>query len=681
MTEEHVIKMADGTVVNVVNGKVTKIEGRKGHLAPKEINNLEGLYHPDRLQHPLKRIGDRGKGQWQQISWDEALDTIAQKLVRAKEKDGPESVAMVSGYWKEYQDVYLEWLADTFGTPNFALPASVCMFSSIHASMLTYGFFPQPDYGYPPGCAIIWGRNPSATGGPQYHQILDAKDKGTKLIVIDPMCTDVAAQADLWLQPRPGSDMALALAMTHVIVTEGLYDRAFVDQWTVGFDRLKTHIQDYPPEKVAEITWIDAETIKAVARLYATQGPAVIAEGNPYQNNINSVPISRVFSIMRAITGNLGRPGGEIIPPDLPVKDSHPLALEHKDKIPPDKRHRNVSAELNLLPIFPYAVPQSIVKAILEQDPYPIRTALIKSSNPLLSWSNSKRVYEALNKLDFLVVVDLFMTPTAVLADIVLPSAGPLEYDNVMVRPSIQAVTKVAQVGERWSCVKICIELAKKLGLGEHFPDNEDQHLDSILEPAGLTFEALRKEGLNVIPRKPRSYESEGFQTPSGKVELYSAQLKEWGCDPLPIYHEPPETPLSAPDLAKEYPLIATSYKSAAFMHSDSRQIPSLRESHPEPITRIHPETARELEIKEGDWVFIETRQGRIKQKALITEDVDPRMVSIDYGWWFPERGASEMYGWAESNINVLTDDSPPYNQELGSARLRPFLCKVYKFS
>ena len=176
-----------------------------------------------------------------------------------------------------------------------------------------------------------------------------------------------------------------------------------------------------------------------------------------------------------------------------------------------------------------------------------------------------------------------------------------------------------------------------------------------------------------------RKHEKDGFSTPSGKVELYSSKLKDWGFDPLPTYHEPPETPLSAPELVKEYPLVFTSWKEGVFRHSCGRQITSLRDTHPEPVVWLHPDTAGKQGIADGDSVYIETKRGRIRQKALLTRDIDPRVVGVDYAWWFPENGPDKFYGWAEANLNILTDDSPPFGREMGTANLRGILCKIQK--
>jgi anaerobic selenocysteine-containing dehydrogenase len=222
-------------------------------------------------------------------------------------------------------------------------------------------------------------------------------------------------------------------------------------------------------------------------------------------------------------------------------------------------------------------------------------------------------------------------------------------------------------------------DLARKMGLGEHFWDTEEDCADIILKAAGITFKELKEIGPISGVKQYRDHETNSFQTPSEKVELYSKRLEDWGYEPLPVYHEPQESPLSEPSLAKQYPLVLTNSKSGVYRHSGGRQISTLRGTHPEPIVHIHPETAKKLKIKEGDWVYIENKRGRIKQKANLTTGIDPRVISADFGWWFPEKEASELYGWAESNVNILTNSDPPYNKELGSTTLRGILCKVYK--
>jgi anaerobic selenocysteine-containing dehydrogenase len=327
-----------------------------------------------------------------------------------------------------------------------------------------------------------------------------------------------------------------------------------------------------------------------------------------------------------------------------------------------------------------FVQPQILVKAILTEKPYPVKVLCVHANNPLITWSNAQEVYRALMKLDFLYVAEQFMTPTAELADIVLPVTTYLEVDDIMTRaPFVGVRQKTAQIGEAWPDKKIINELAKKLGLSEYFWDDVNDALDQILTPVGLTFDEFRKVGTLEQPKEYRQYEKEGFKTPSGKVEIYSSRFEEWGHEPLPVYHELPETPYSAPELAKDYPLIFTSYHQAQFRHSNNRQIASLRETAPEPLVEIHPETAGRLSIDNGDMVYIETKRGRIKQRAVFTESIDPRVIGVSYAWWFPEQGVESLHGWQESNINILTASEPPYNPEIGSTNLRGILCRVYR--
>ena len=329
---------------------------------------------------------------------------------------------------------------------------------------------------------------------------------------------------------------------------------------------------------------------------------------------------------------------------------------------------------------------QHIVDAILDGRPYPVRVLGAFGTNPVLTWSNSRRVFEALKKVDFLFVSDFVMTPTAALADIVLPAASYLETDAAIACGSaaglfhLEPQQKVVQVGECRSDLDVIRDLAGRLGLGRYFGSSLEELLDNYLEPMGVTFAELRRRpGLVSSSRRYRKYLENGFNTPSGKVELYSRLCEQWGYEPLPIYHEPEETPRSAPDMLAEYPLVLSNVHEPNYVHSRDRYLSEIRKNKPEPLTMIHPETAARLGIGEGDEVFIENRRGRIKQRATLDAGIDPRVVSVGYGWWFPERGEGEGFGWDEANLNILTDDSPPYSPEMGSPKMRGFLVKVYK--
>jgi anaerobic selenocysteine-containing dehydrogenase len=685
-----------GILVHVDNGRVIKIEGdpesplNEGVLCSKGLASLEYLYHPDRLKHPLKRVGEKGQAKWQQITWDEAITTVAGELAKARDKYGAESVAFVQGSNKGgFQFRYIARFANAFGSPNIVGQGHVCFLPRRNASNVTYGFYAIPDFDYPLARIVLWGKNLSKTLFHVHRRVVGAVERGAKLMIINPGRILGVDEAELWLKPRPGSDLALALGLLNVIINENIYDKAFVEQWTAGFDELKAHVQDYRPERVADITWVPPEMIRQAARFYAAEKPACIQWGNAIDHGVNSFQTARALCILRAITGNLEIPGGETrwLPPPLighTLGPSYP-ELILSEKISPEMGQRGLNAMRRLLPIFPESPAQDMIKAIQRGDPYPIRTACVFGCNALLTYSNAREAYKALLTLDFLAVADMFMTPTAALADIVLPVATYLEFDDIMAPhysiPVALVQQKLIRVAECRSDYEILRDLARKLGLGEYFWDTEEQCLDLVLEPAGISFNEFRKIALLTGSKQYRSYQSQGFSTPSGKVELYSSQLKEWGGDPLPIYYEAPETPHSAPELAKEYPLVLTSGKHGCYRHSSGRQIASLRGSHPEPVTCINPQTARELGIADGDWVYIETRRGKIQQRATLSSDIDPRVVLVDYAWWFPEDGPANLYGWAKSNINILTDDQPPFNREMGSSNLRGVVCKVYKAS
>ncbi len=688
-----------GVLVTVEEGRAVGIKGdpesppNRGRLCRIGLASLEYLYSPDRLTQPLKRIGQRGGGKWETVSWEEAFSLTADALNKIKKPLGPEGVVMVHGSAKGPIDTHLIRLANAFRTPNVVCSDHVCHVPRMLAAELTFGYYPGGGYGNPPRCAMVWGVNIPATRSSKYREFVQAVKKGMKVISIDPLQTGIASKADLWLRIRPGTDLALGLGMIHVIIKERLYDREFVDKWTVGFDELKAHVQDYPPERVSDITWIPSDLIIEAARMYAGNRPARIEWGNALDQQLDSFQAARAVSILMAITGNLGVPGGEEETRGSGFRDADPdkessqigvlgrwsreLELRHMMKA--EDRKRKVGPDL--LPDFRYVLPQSVVQAILQDDPYPIRAMFIQASNPLSCWPNLQKTFEAFQGLDFLAVSDMFMTQTAAMADIVFPAASYLEYDGVQITPQgtiAQFQRKVAQIGECRSDHEIINGLAKQLGLGEFFWDSIDAFWDTILAPAGLTFEELRKRDRFVGQtgeKEYRQYEKSGFKTPSGKVEIYSDHLGRWGFDPLPTYGEAPGNP----DQAGEYPLLCTTWKLGVYRHSGGRQIPSLRRVHPDPRVIIHPEAAAERGIAQGDWVTIETPSGMIAQKANVSALVDPRVVVADHAWWFPERDGEDLFGFQDANYNVLTTDRPPHNKEMGSFSIRGIACNVFR--
>jgi anaerobic selenocysteine-containing dehydrogenase len=674
-----------GIRVIVEGGRVTEVEGdpdcefNRGIICPKGRAIPELLNHPERLTYPLKRVGAKGEGQWETISTDEALEIISDKLRGYIEEDGEESILFYLGAYRGLERAFVQRLASVIGTPNTVITDSVCHAPRTLAARYTYGRSTEIDYEHPPSCLVVWGRNSLRTGSEgspsQYRHVYDG---GTKIIVIDPRRIPQVSRAEIWIKPRPGSDGLLALGFLNVIVNEGLYDGDFVENWALGFESLREHLSDYPLDHVAERTWVPREQIERAARMFATSKPSAIQWGNALDQTSNSFQTCRAVAIMRAITGNLDVPGGEFVPGSVPTNSGYEFGLfkgsARMHKTPIGSEYK-VARQGNIVPC------QEASKAILQGDPYTPKVGLVFGSNPVLTYANASQAQEALRKLDFLVVAELFMTPTAVLADVVLPVAANLEYNDLMdslgyvaARPKV-----VEPPGECRSDLQWVNEIGERMGYGEHFWDDEVEAFDIILKPTGLTYNDLVEKRIVWANKRFRKFEDGGFGTPSGKVEIYSERLKEMGYDPLPTYEEPPETPFGSPEMAEEYPLVLTSCKSPYYYHASHRNIRSLRELSEEPVTEMNPETAAGLGLEEGEMVYIETPRGRIRQRLKLNADIDPRVVVVAFGWWFPEGEPSELYGWKEANLNILTESALPLCPAMGSTNLRGFLCKVYK--
>jgi anaerobic selenocysteine-containing dehydrogenase len=682
-----------GVLVHVKDDRVIKVQGdpesplNRGKMCPKGLASIEQLYHPDRLKYPMKRAGKRGQGKWKRISWEEALGMIASRIAEIKATYGPESIALGQGTGRYYFMSVLRF-ANALGTPNWCEPGlAQCFFPRIATGIMTYGDLPICDYygETNPACVLVWGHNPTVSGadGEIQFRVKDCLRRVTKLIVIDPRKTEIAEKADLWLQVRPGTDDALALSMINVIISEGLFDGEFVEKWTVGFDRLAERAAEYYPERVEKITWVPAKKIRAAARLFAKTKPAVLEWGVALEHTPNCLQTVRAVSLLPAITGNIDVPGGWVLGAHL-IGEPPILA----DCLSEDMKEKRIGADqFKVLSsrdaFFPAAHAPTLFQAMRTGKPYPVKAFLIFGNNGLVTYANSKEFYETLMSVDLFTVMDLFMTPTAELADIVLPSATWLEADEVAGMPLIAnnvilAQQKVIQMGECRPPEEVFVELAKRLHLNAG-QDSVEQVFDEHLKPLDMTFQELKQRGFVTVPITYKKYEKEGFRTPSGKIELVSGYLEMLGYDPLPYYEEPPESPLSTPQLAEKYPLVLiTGGRSQYSFASEHRQIPSLRKHHKDPLVEIHPQTASERGIEEGDWIWIESPRGKIQQKARLTEGIDPRVVNVEYAWWFPEEPGPDHGVW-KSNANVLTSSAPPYDPAMGTYQLRALLCQVYK--
>ncbi len=671
-----------GVIAQVKNGRVIKIEGDPdspisfGTLCSKGMAITQIAYHPDRILHPMKKT----KQGWERISWDEALDTVADNFNKVIEQHGPESLFIGQGTGRDYESHFSRF-GNLLGTPNVLTAGHMCYLSRIGASLITCGRFPVCDYEGEPKCIVLWAVNPLWTNPDEYKgaSFWRAYKKGAKLIVIDPRKNFYTQKADLWLQLRPGTDAALALGFFQVIIEEELYDKTFVADYVHGWDSFQERIKEYPLYKVEQITGVDEDLIREAARMYATVKPAGIHWGVPTEQTINCTDFTRTAIGLMAATGNLDAPGGNVF--HVPPKVRKVSEFSRHDALTPSQREKRLGGDqYKLAARMALITPKAAWEAILTGKPYPLKAGIFVGTNPVITEANAKDIYAALQKLDFLAVADFFLTPTAELAHIFLPAGTWLEQNHISenwkFHGYVLARQKVVEIGECWQDHKIFQELGKRMG--QEWWDTVEDALEYLLEPTGLTWEQFKEKGYLKGDMEYYKYQKSGFSTPTRKVELYSTVLEDWGRDPLPKYTEIPESPVSRPDLAKQYPYILNSgLRTPTFFHSANRQVPWLREIRPDPIVEIHPETARKHGIKEKDWVWIESPRGRVKEKAKLNDGIDPGVIVAEHGWWFPEI-KDPGHGWNISNINLLTDDSyRSMDPVMGATNLRVLLCNI----
>ncbi len=682
--------MGCGLNCYVKDGRLVRVEGmkespgNKGKLCPRAFASMQWLYSPQRLKYPLKRTGKKGEGKFEKISWDEALDIIAEKLLEQKEKYGPESLAILSPARRSYSDYLYRFLV-VHGSPNYG-HSGLCAIQRAFGFAYTLGTpMLMPDYERA-DLIIIWGANPVYSGTPQgaIDRILNAKDRGARLIVIKPQIQPDAAKADIWMPVRPGTDGALVLAMLNVVINEELYDAEFIEKWCYGFDRLVPHIQKYTPEWAEPITGLPAAQIREVARLYATTRAACINAGNGFDQAVDSNNAVRAVAILMAITGHIDRPGGNIAPtmnPDMPrVKSVH-----LRERYTQEMVDRLVGPEIPTC-FQPFIEGTSsayyhCLNSVLTEKPYPIRAVIAPGTQPTVITRGTKRVIEALEKLEFFVVIDVMQNASMPWADVVIPVATMYECDHpfeggmgnwLMARNQV-----VERMGDYKSDYEFWLDLAVRMGYGEDFWHGSiEECMNYQLENFGITMEELRTypNGIvfdNVPPifekyermfslRSPRL--SRAPYLPQGKVAIYNTTFEENGFNPLPEWVEPPESPTGTPELLNKYPLIfSDSHTSEVYNAGWLRNVPYLREIQPDPLLHINPETAKKRGIEDGDWVIVESPHGSMKVKAKYFPGISPDVVMGLQGWWqgcdeLGKPGYPLLDGGANTNSMYSTD-------------------------
>ena len=677
-----------GVLLEVKDGKIVGVKGDKehpishGYICPKGMACMEIIYHSERLTKPLMRVGERGEGKFKEISWDEALDIIAKKLLETREKWGAESVVFGQGTTRGMPPWIYRFMS-LFGTPNFMSAGHMSGAPIALTSAITAGFgILDPDYGNSK-CILLWAHNPEKSYPGIYNYFLrkGLKD-GAKLIVVDPRGNSYTRKADHWLAVRPGTDVALALCFINVIIENELYDKEFVEKWTEGFDQLKECASEFTLERAAEITWLSSEEIKAAAITFATTKPAAIGPGpGGACQSINVFDLSRLVTILAAITGNLDVKGGNVshIPPTK-ARSCYGEDYRYDNTLPREQARKKIGRDKFLALNFPgmATTPELVWDAILKGDPYPVKAIGLFANNPMCAYANSKRVKEALSALDFLFSVDYFHTPTTQMADIVLPAAHWTERDDIedlSMKNHVFCQVKAVEPVPECRCEKeILVDLAKKMGLKDYWQSVEES-LNYRLEPIRMTFDEFKKIGKYSLPMRYKMYEKRGrFHTPSGKVGLCPKYFEEWGLNPLIVYREPPESPISTPDLWKEYPLVLTTGRRIlSYYHSSLRNIPSLRKNAPDPELDIHPDTCKSLGIENGEWVYLVSPRGKVEVKVNYFEETHPKIVHTPHGFWYGRED-----GWEKLNINQITDNGPK-DPITGSVSTKALLCRVEK--
>jgi anaerobic selenocysteine-containing dehydrogenase len=659
-----------GALVELTDGVPTGISGdpenptSHGYFCIKGKASLDLVSSPDRLRNPLVRTGPRGSGSFRPVGWDEALDQVARNLRNSMERFGPESVVFGQGTDRNYQ----EWvfrLANALGTPNVVGPAHVCFYPRVMASILTYGGFTFCDYAGDPEVALLWGSNKLNThsDGVIGVGLMRALERGTRLVVIDPRRTRTAQRADLHLQLRPGTDTALALGLVHLLIANGWYDAGFVARHTSGFDALERHVRAYDPKTVAGITGLEPDLIQTAASMYAQASRACIEAGTGLSQCDNAFDTHRAIAVLTALTGNLDAPGGDVIWDPMPIEGRR--GFPRTDLLSEEQAAKRIGGTAHkVLSMTGWVAPSDLQEAILRERPYRVSSMVVFGSNPLVSHENATATRAALAKLDFLAVADMFMTPSAKLADVVLPASSWLERDQIVEFNSyLAARQRVTTVEGARSDEEMIIGLAHRLGVGHHFYPSLEDALDAKLSGIGLTWRQFKEVGHLPNTKQYRKYTDAGFRTRSGRVELAHRGLEAMGYDALPIFRPPPAT-------TDGLPFVMTSAHNLQFFNTEFRQLPTTAHRYREPRVTLHPRAAERLEVADGDQVEIYRDPDRpgVVMRVQASDAVACDVIVADAGWWYPDE--DDIDAATRSSINRITDSDrrDPY---MGSSMLR----------
>ena len=682
-----------GIIATVKDGRLTKVEADKevpyGNLCVRGKAGPEIVYSPDRLKDPLIRTGARGEGKFRTTSWDEALDLVAGRMREIRDAHGPQAFVYHSGRGVFEQSIHD--LGRTFlypyGSPNMANVGSLCFNSyGLLAPVPTFGVGGNdliPDIENSKAI-VFWGANPITDSPPfMFPRILEAKKRGARIIAIDHMKSDIARRADRWVAIRSGTDGALALGLMKVLIDENLYDREFVEKWMVGFAELKEYVRSFTPEAVERITGVPAEAVKALAREIAETKHVSLRTYTGLEYTNSGVQNIRAVFLLWAIAGHLDVPGGLLIAPRAPsyrssarVKAPEGAAPIGGDKYP---LFRELVGSAQFME-FPAAV--------LEGKPYPVKGLIIHGSSTFTSYPQPSIWEEAYGKLDFLAIIDLFMTGEARFADVVLPAATYFEIRSYQLYPGYVRLREpvIQPVGQARNNLLILADLAGRLGYGDLYPQSEEQILETAFAAKPEVLADLLENPRGIAPAQEINYRKyelgllrrdgrPGFNTPSGKVEIASSTLARHGYEALPAYVEPVEGPAANPGLHRAYPLILnTGARIQSTFRSQHQNIPSLVRLQEKALVLMHPTDAGARGIRSGDRILVRTRRGRVHFRADVTDKVAEGSVEMNVGGGKPIHGE----GWRDANANFVTDF---YNRDpiSGFPVFKALLCEIQK--
>jgi anaerobic selenocysteine-containing dehydrogenase len=679
-----------GLDLYIKDEKIIKVEGNEKHpsnggtLCPKGAALRQYVYHEDRLKTPLKRNGPRGSGKFEAITWEEALDTIAGKFNDYKKVFGAESVVFFSGYAKYFRP-YLKRLAHSFGSPNYLTESSTCQQANTMAQKLVFGSPGAPDL-VNTKCLLVWSLNPFYSGPPTGRALQKSRERGIKMIVVDPRKTPTTTMADIHLQLRPGTDGALALSMANIIINEKLYDADFVANYTYGFDEYREYVNLFPPEKGGNLTGVPAQKIIEAARMFATTKPAsVMPSASPVVHNTNGVQNYRAVFSLVGLTGNYDINGGNFSrPPSFIHTPGRFLTREHEfiQSRPWSEMAPRIGADR--FPTWMDVIDEEgqamqLPFQFRSGQPYPLKGLIAFGLNYRM-WPDSEGFRKSLDKLGFFVNVDPFMTDTCKYADIVLPACTSVERSElrcyamgyiILTQPTIKPLY------DSRSDTGIIYDLSNRLGLDDPlFKAGYEASIDWILEPSGMTVKELKKHPGGMFVPNPqklpeKKYLQKGFKTPSSKLEFKSKQLEKYdgreGFEALPVYHPPFLSHEATPDIAKKYPFILnTGSRLPMFVHTRTYRLSwtsSLRPNHP--CADLNSEDAAKLGIKQGDTIRIASPKDSVTVKANLTQMVQPGVVHIYHG-----------NQQADANLLFEADYLDPLS---GFPGFKSALCKVEK--